>query len=155
MQVADCQTYVKTLLHLSLHSPEIIIAPDTFFATNRDGSYKSVLLEHIQEDLAGVPIVQFPRRFWNDRAGQSSPIYPFEKLILLSGLDFAKELSLEDEEQAGLILSIHDRYYALQAVGAVFKYIEANLNTVYPPRTLVIKYRTIEGDSFWNDKVLF
>jgi DNA mismatch repair protein MSH4 len=72
MQVADCQTYVKTLLHLSLHPPEIIIAPDTFFATNRDGSYKSILLEHIQEELAGIPIVQFPRRFWNDGAGQSS-----------------------------------------------------------------------------------
>jgi hypothetical protein len=69
-QVADCQTYVKTLLHLSLHSPATIIAPDTFFATQKDGRLKSVLLDHLYEEFPHVPVQQFPRRFWNDEAGE-------------------------------------------------------------------------------------
>ncbi|PVF95072.1 hypothetical protein CPB86DRAFT_764679 [Serendipita vermifera] len=128
-QVADCQTYVKTLLHLSLHSPAAIIAPDTFFATQKDGRLKSVLLDHLYEEFPQVPVQQFPRRFWNDEAG----------------LNFITELSLQDDERAGLLVTVHSRYYALQAVAALFKYIEATFDTIYPPHTLVIKYRALEG----------
>lgn len=69
LKVADCQTYVKTLLHLSIYSPAVIIAPDTFFVTQKDGRAKNVLLEHIREEFPQVPVEQFPRRFWNDAAG--------------------------------------------------------------------------------------
>ncbi len=65
--------------------------------------------------------------------------------IRLSGLTFVNELSTDDAERAALLLTIHDRFYALQAVSAVFKYIENKFSTIYPPHTLVIKYRPIEG----------
>ncbi|KIM21051.1 hypothetical protein M408DRAFT_81053 [Serendipita vermifera MAFF 305830] len=133
MQVADCQTYVKTLLHLSLHPPAIIIAPDTFFPSLKGTKAKSILLEHIREELPDVPLVSYPRKFWNNQT------------IRLLGLHFVSELSTDDNERAGLLLTIHDRFYALQAVSAVFKYIEEQDNIIYPPHTLVIKYRPIEG----------
>ncbi|CAG8507780.1 3835_t:CDS:10 [Acaulospora colombiana] len=110
------------------HNPATIIAPDTFFATQKDGRLKSVLLDHLYEEFPKVPVQQFPRRFWNDEAG----------------LNFITELSLQDDERAGLLVTVHSRYYALQAVAALFKYIEATFDTIYPPHTLVIKYRALE-----------
>jgi DNA mismatch repair protein MSH4 len=72
------------------------------------------------------------------------------------GLEFVTQLSTEDDERAALLLTIHDRYYALQAVCAVFRYIESTFSTIYPPHTLVIKYRPIEGERqvFRSFKVL-
>jgi hypothetical protein len=64
------------------------------------------------------------------------------------GLEFVTQLSTEDNERAALLLTIHDRYYALQAVCAVFRYIESTFSTIYPPHTLVIKYRPIEGERY-------
>jgi DNA mismatch repair protein MSH4 len=63
----------------------------------------------------------------------------------MPGLEFVTQLSTEDSERAALLLTIHDRYYALQAVCAAFKYIESTFSAIYPPHTLVIKYRPIEG----------
>jgi DNA mismatch repair protein MSH4 len=139
---------VKTLLHLSLHPPSVIIAPDTFFATQKDGRTKSVLLEHIQEELPHVPLLQYPRRFWNDRGGENSEYTDMQLLLtpVSPGLEFVTQLSTEDGERAALLLTIHDRYYALQAVCAVFRYIESTFSTIYPPHTLVIRYRPIEGE---------
>jgi DNA mismatch repair protein MSH4 len=44
-----------------------------------------------------------------------------------------------------MLVSIHTRYYALQAVSALFKYIEVTFSTIYPAHSLVIKYKAIEG----------
>lgn len=63
----------------------------------------------------------------------------------MKGEEFITELSTEDDERAGMLVSIHTRYYALQAVSALFKYVEVTFNTIYPAHTLVIKYKAIEG----------
>lgn len=55
------------------------------------------------------------------------------------------QLCIEDEKRAGTLVTIRSKYYAMQALAAVLKWIELVHNTIFPPRTLNIVYRTIEG----------
>jgi DNA mismatch repair protein MSH4 len=76
-QLADCQTYVKTLHHLHLHYPALVLVPDTFLApidSSAPSSAKNVvatslLVQCIQEEFPGVPIEPVLRKYWNEEAG--------------------------------------------------------------------------------------
>jgi len=59
------------------------------------------------------------------------------------------QLCIEDEKRAGTLVTIRSKYYAMQALAAALKWIELIHNTVFPPRTLDIGYRTIEGKMPW------
>lgn len=128
-QTADCQTYVKSILHLSLHSPATILAPDTFFERGIQSNSKRVIIEHIREEFPDVTVQPFARRYFNEEDGEA----------------FVTQLALDNSERAGLLLTLHDKYYAKQATAAVFKYIEGSMGTVYSSHSLHIKYAPIEG----------
>jgi hypothetical protein len=69
-QVADCQTYVKTIHHLHLHTPSIILIPDTFLTSKgRNNAPNTILVECLQEEFQGVPIEPVARKYWNEAAG--------------------------------------------------------------------------------------
>jgi DNA mismatch repair protein MSH4 len=73
-QVADCQTYVKTIASLHLYPPSVIIAPHTFFKPSRENGpthFTNPLLEYLQDEFA-VPIEPLDRRYWSAEAGVSS-----------------------------------------------------------------------------------
>jgi DNA mismatch repair protein MSH4 len=78
-QLSDCQTYVKTLHQMHLHSPSLILLPDTSFsradvpagALGKGGSSTSMLLQYIREEFPGVPIEPIARRYWNENGGWS------------------------------------------------------------------------------------
>jgi len=55
------------------------------------------------------------------------------------------QLCIEDDKRAGTLVTIRSKYYAMQALAAALKWIELVHNTIFPPRTLNIVYRTIEG----------
>lgn len=55
------------------------------------------------------------------------------------------QLCIEDDKRAGTLVTIRSKYYAMQALAAALKWIELIHNTIFPPRTLDIVYRTIEG----------
>lgn len=59
------------------------------------------------------------------------------------------QLCIEDEKRAGTLVTIRSKYYAMQALAAALKWIELVHNTTFPPRTLDIVYRTIEGKMPW------
>jgi len=59
------------------------------------------------------------------------------------------QLCIEDEKRAGTLVTIRSKYYAMQALAAALKWIELVHNTIFPPRTLDIVYRTIEGKMPW------
>jgi hypothetical protein len=70
-KLADCQTYVKTLHQMHLHSPSLVLVPDTFLAassTKRSAS-PSLLVEYIREEFPGVQLEPVGRRYWNDTGG--------------------------------------------------------------------------------------
>ncbi|KAJ8088886.1 MutS protein msh4 [Marasmius tenuissimus] len=136
VQLADCQTYVKTLHQLHLHQPSMILVPDTFLSASDRGqarrnrqSGQSMLVELIQEEFQGVPVETLPRKYYNEQ----------------SGLEFIQQLCVDDEERAGTILAISDKYYALSASSALFKYAEIRLNTRFASASLRIRYVPVDG----------
>ncbi|KAF7321085.1 MutS 4 [Mycena chlorophos] len=112
VQLADCQTYVKTLHQMHLHSPSLVLVPDTFLATDA-ATPACVLVEYILEE--------FP------------------------GLEFISQLCVEDDERAGTLLAATNKYYALSAACALFKYAELKLNTRFAAGSLRMRYVPVDG----------
>ena len=68
---------MKTLNQLHLHSPSMILVPDTFLsaldrgkARRNNQSTTSMLVELVREEFVGVPVETIPRKYWNEEAGQ-------------------------------------------------------------------------------------
>jgi DNA mismatch repair protein MSH4 len=79
VQVADCQTYVKTLHQMHLHYPSTVLVPDTFLSASdaafapRSGKRSastSLLVEYIQEEFPEAQIESVGRKYWNDNGGK-------------------------------------------------------------------------------------
>ncbi|KAJ3510448.1 hypothetical protein NLJ89_g4672 [Agrocybe chaxingu] len=137
VQVADCQTYVKSLHQIHLHTPCLILIPDTFLSASdaalapsgKRSASTSLLVEYIREEFPGIQTEPVGRRYWNDAGG----------------LEFVLQLCVEDDERAGTVLAVSNKYYALSAACALFKYAEARLNTRFAAGSLRIKYIPVDG----------
>lgn len=137
VQISDCPTYVKTLHQMHLHRPHLILVPDTFVAsadgaatsTGKRVNSTSVLVEAMEDEFPGVPIEVVGRKYWNET----------------SGLDFIQQLCVEDDERAGTLLAIVNKYYALSATSALFKHAELKMNLRFSTGSLRIRYAPVEG----------
>ncbi|KAF9482407.1 hypothetical protein BDN70DRAFT_853443 [Pholiota conissans] len=137
VQVADCQTYVKTLHQMHLHRPCLVLIPDTFLSTSdaalapagKRAVSTSLLVEYIREEFPGVQMEPVGRRYWNDSGG----------------LEFILQLCVEDDERAGVVLAVSNKYYALSSACALFKYAEGRMNTRFAAGSLRIRYVPVEG----------
>ncbi|KAF9505616.1 hypothetical protein BS47DRAFT_1322283 [Hydnum rufescens UP504] len=130
LQISDCQTYVKTLHHLHVHYPSVVVVLDSSLPSDPSPSRRStVLVQYIQEDFPDVPMESVSRKYWNDTVG----------------LEFITMLMVDDEERASTILSVSNNPFALCAAAALFKYVQTKLSTIYSPRSLRIHCRAVEG----------
>ncbi|KAF4623673.1 hypothetical protein D9613_001515 [Agrocybe pediades] len=137
VQIADCQTYVKSLHQMHIHYPNLVLIPDTFLSASdaalapsgKRSASTSLLVEYIREEFPGVELEPVGRRYWNDA----------------SGLEFILQLCVEDDERAGTVLAVSNKYYALSAASALFKYAEARLNTRFAAGSLRIRYVPVDG----------
>ncbi|KAF9453355.1 hypothetical protein P691DRAFT_771528 [Macrolepiota fuliginosa MF-IS2] len=158
VQITDCPTYVKTLHQLHLHPPVVVLVPDTFLSlqdpayvnasggaiagravgggrksgTNRgaaSGAATSLLVEHAREEFPEVVVEPVGRKYWNDAGG----------------LEFVMQLCVEGDERAATILAASNKYYALSAACALFKYAESQLNVRFSASSLRIRYVAVEG----------
>lgn len=133
VQLADCQTYVKTLHQLYLHSPCLILVPDTSITSGEAGSGagsgSSLLVEYMRDEFPSVPVEVVGRKYWNSEGG----------------LEFVSQLCVNDEERAGTILTVANKYYALSATCALFKHTESRGNTRFAPASLRIQYTPVDG----------
>ncbi|KAL6301010.1 muts domain V-domain-containing protein [Sparassis latifolia] len=137
IQLADCPTYVKTLHQLHLHSPSLILVPDTFLSVTdvllasgaKKPSTTSILIQCIMEEFDSVPIEPVPRKYWNETAGY----------------DFLNQLTVEDDERAATLVAASSKYYALSAASALFKHAEFKLNLRFSASSLLIRYVQVEG----------
>ncbi|KZV60597.1 hypothetical protein PENSPDRAFT_759914 [Peniophora sp. CONT] len=122
---------------MHINPPSLILVPDTFIAVSdtmetssgKKPSTTSVLVECIQDEFPGVPIDPVLRKFWNDAAG----------------MEFISQLCVQDEERAGTIIAANNKYYALCAASALFKYAELKLNTSFANNSLRIKFTAVDG----------
>lgn len=78
LQLADCQTYVKTLHFLHLHYPALVIVPDTFLSptdssalsSTKNAVSTSLMVQCIQAEFPSVPVEPVLRKYWNEEAGK-------------------------------------------------------------------------------------
>lgn len=76
-QIADCQTYVKTLHQMHLHTPSIVLVPDTFLSVKdaalltagKRAANTSMLVQLIRDEFPGAHIEPIGRKYWNETAG--------------------------------------------------------------------------------------
>ncbi|KAI0935607.1 hypothetical protein AcV5_003986 [Taiwanofungus camphoratus] len=137
IQLADCPTYVKTLHQLHLHSPSLILVPDTFLSISdvslASGGKKppstSVLVQCMMEEFDSIPIEPVMRKYWNEGAG----------------LEFVNQLTVDDNERAATLVTVSSKYYALSAASALFKHAETRLNIRFAASSLLIRYVQVEG----------
>ncbi|CAE6372632.1 unnamed protein product [Rhizoctonia solani] len=130
-QIPDCQTYVKTLHHLRLYNPSSVLVPDTFLPIEPTSKSKiSPLVESIRDELGDdFDLVPIPRKYWNDS----------------DGLDVINRFIIDNGEKPGTILALSNKYYALSATSALFKFVETRMNTTFAPRSVRISFRSPEG----------
>ncbi|GAB1520408.1 MutS protein msh4 [Rhizoctonia solani] len=130
-QIHDCQTYIKTLHHLRIYNPSSILVPDTFLPIEPASKSKiSPLVESIRDEFEDdVDLVPIPRKYWNDG----------------DGLDVVNHLIIDNGEKPGTLLALSNKYYALSATSALFKFVEIRMNTTFAPRSVRISFRSPEG----------
>ncbi|KAI0932941.1 hypothetical protein AcW2_001415 [Taiwanofungus camphoratus] len=137
IQLADCPTYVKTLHQLHLHSPSLILVPDTFLSISdvslasggKKPSSTSALVQCMMEEFDSIPIEPVMRKYWNEGAG----------------LEFVNQLTVDDNERAATLVTVSSKYYALSAASALFKHAETRLNIRFAASSLLIRYVQVEG----------
>ncbi|KAH9982044.1 muts domain V-domain-containing protein [Lactifluus volemus] len=131
VQLADCQTYVKTLHQMHLHNPVLILVPDTFLSSKDNmgpssgstPSSTSLLVQCLFDEFPMVPIEPVLRKY-----GMK---------MLSKGLEFVSQLCVQDEERAATIVAVSRKYYALSAASA--------LNTQFAAGSLRIRFVPVEG----------
>ncbi|KAF8555921.1 hypothetical protein OG21DRAFT_1460258, partial [Imleria badia] len=137
VQLADCPTYIKTLHQMHIHYPSLVLVPDTFIAATdatlasagKKPPTTSLLVQLIMEEFSNIPVEPVARKYWNDGAG----------------MDFITQLCVDNDEWAATLVSVSDKYYALSAACALFKYSESRLNTRFSSGSLRIHYASVEG----------
>ncbi|KAF8607234.1 hypothetical protein BDV93DRAFT_467924 [Ceratobasidium sp. AG-I] len=132
--IPDCQTYVKTLHHLRLHNPSSILIPDTFMPMDITPDRKlSLLMESMKDEFGEedgfTEFVPISRKYWNDQ----------------NGLEDINQFIIDDGEKAGTLVAVSNKYYALSAAAALFKFVETRMNTTFAPHSLRISFRCAEG----------
>ncbi|CAI2181420.1 860_t:CDS:10 [Funneliformis geosporum] len=98
-QIADSQTYIKTLHKLNLFDPTEIVLSQTAFEPS-----KSKLCKVLEDNVPMASIVSIGRKYFNDAIG----------------LNYIKQYGLDDDS-ASLILGITSKFYCLAATAAIFK----------------------------------
>ncbi|KAF9007936.1 muts domain V-domain-containing protein [Cyathus striatus] len=122
VQIADCPTYIKSLHQMHLHSPFLVLVPDTFLPASdtilapsgKRPTSTSLLVECIREEFPSAQLEAVARR------------------INLDGRIYT-------------LIALNDRYYALSAACALFKYAENRLNVRFSNASLRIRYVPVEG----------
>ena len=172
-QLSDTQTYVKTLGHLHLVAPGTIIVLESTFPTKLgSGQYSSALIQYIQEDFPDVNLAPASRKYWNETAGKM--LIHRRSMILTGtiGLEYITQLIVDGDERAATLLSISEqcvnfappcecrksmgtrnRAFALCSAAALFKYMQAKLNTIFPQKSLSIQWTNVQGKQF-NQRML-
>lgn len=135
-QISDSQTYIKTLHQIFINKPSVVIIPDTFLSLNdtaastaKTTSRTSLLIDSITEEFPNILVDPVSRKHWNEAGG----------------LEYINDFCIRDDERAGTILASSNKYYALSALSALFKYSEMRLNTRFAAHSLQIKYTPTDG----------
>ncbi|WWD03136.1 hypothetical protein V865_001183 [Kwoniella europaea PYCC6329] len=130
-QVADTPFFQKTLQHLTLHPPCTVLVPENRNQVGENIPSGTQLIEEV-EDSFELECVTLPREYWNREKGH----------------DDILRLALRDEVQTSTLMAAEEKYYALCAISALFKFLEVRQGLRYPNEALKIRYASSEGTMF-------
>ncbi|WWC89183.1 uncharacterized protein L201_004101 [Kwoniella dendrophila CBS 6074] len=130
--IADTPFFHKTLQHLTLHPPCTVLVPDSSNNHNADVENPGTNLTQEVEEYLELKCDLLSREWWNSE----------------SGTTYILDLSLPDEVRASTLMASADKYYALCATSALFKFLENRQGVFYDKETLQIRYTTSEGTMF-------
>ncbi|GJN90862.1 hypothetical protein Rhopal_003876-T1 [Rhodotorula paludigena] len=133
-QFVDSSTFVKTI-HLARNKPPkaILVAqsalskPPPGNAHEDEGvsgaasSEAAMLVRGLEAEFATTPVVGVLRKYWNE------------------------QLIVHDDERVGTLTTCRNKWYALSASSALFKWLETAQSLVFPPKSLRIRYTPVEG----------
>ena len=142
-QIADNQTYVRTLHKLTVFEPSEILIASTALHPN-----KSKLYSIIETNLIDLPITPIDRKYWAE----------------ITGVEYIQQLAFKEDIEA-IKVSIGGNFFAtccLAAVGRTaaithhsisfllilfqaLKYIELQLSISFPFHSMRMKYEPSEG----------
>ncbi|KAF9203814.1 MutS protein msh4 [Haplosporangium sp. Z 27] len=122
-QLADVQTYNRTMQKLNLYEPSEILVPATAIEP-----VSSNLVKAIKENLPFSTITPMSRRFFNDKTG----LQCIKKYIIKEG-------------SPSLLLGIPTKYFCLAATAAVMRHIEETCNATFLPHSVQFKYQISDG----------
>lgn len=82
---------MKTLHQMHLHTPCLVLVPDTFLSSSdnaaassgRKTDYTSLLVQCIQEEFPFVPVEPVLRKYWNEDAGNAYIVFFFSKTLTI------------------------------------------------------------------------
>ncbi|TYJ58645.1 hypothetical protein B9479_000481 [Cryptococcus floricola] len=139
-QIADNATFHKTIQHLYSHPPSAIIVPDTMLQDHNRQQYRKherrtigdgLLVEQLEEEFE-IECMGVERALWNRETGR----------------DFVESLAVDDELKASTLMAVEDKFYALCALSALFKYLKLEKGIEIQERSLRIRYAASEGTMF-------
>ncbi|KAK9467624.1 muts domain V-domain-containing protein [Lipomyces arxii] len=121
-EIADSQTYVRTIHKLGVYDPSEILLPQTCI------SPPSKLCSIIYENIAGAKITGANRRAFNEA----------------EGLEYIAQLTIPRDAESIRIL-ISAKFYAVCAMAAALKHVETALSMTFAAHSLRIRYEASEG----------
>ncbi|KAF9183929.1 MutS protein msh4 [Haplosporangium sp. Z 767] len=121
-QIADSQTYVRSLQKLNLYEPQEILVPITAVEP-----VNSKLVKFIKENVPTSSITPVARRYFNDA----------------TGLEYIKKYVVE-EGSASLLLNIPTKYFCLAATAAVMHHIEESRSATFLNHSVQFKYQACQ-----------
>ncbi|KAJ5541790.1 hypothetical protein N7494_006866 [Penicillium frequentans] len=119
-QICDSPTYVKTVTKIGVFEPNEIL----FMNTVAESKLRFI----IQENLPDRVLTFLDRRYWSDKAGQ----------------EYLDRLAFSDESDS-LKVTLDGSYFAACCFAAALRYVESELQRVFTPRSLRIRFEPSQG----------
>ncbi|KAJ5644141.1 uncharacterized protein N7484_006648 [Penicillium longicatenatum] len=119
-QICDSPTYVKTVTKISVFEPNEIL----FMSTVAESKLRFI----IQESLPDPILTFLDRRYWSDKAGQ----------------EYLDRLAFSDEA-GSLKVTLGGSYFAACCFAAALRYVESELQRVFIPHSLRIRFEPSQG----------
>nr|XP_019046481.1 hypothetical protein I302_05231 [Kwoniella bestiolae CBS 10118]OCF25411.1 hypothetical protein I302_05231 [Kwoniella bestiolae CBS 10118] len=129
--VADTPFFQRTLQHLTLYPPCTVLVFDTGNQAGEGTNIATKLIEVVEESFE-LECKPLSRDFWNQDLGT----------------DYIMRLGVHDEVKTSTLMAAADKYYALCATSALFRFLEVRKGLIYPREGLMIRYISSEGTMF-------
>ncbi|KAJ9117254.1 hypothetical protein QFC20_000399 [Naganishia adeliensis] len=144
--VNQARAFPKTIHHLSLHPPGIILVPDTSLPSDSlnvhanagrsrkaqwrvsENQNASILVQCLESKFE-VPCEGVSREFWSDIQGYQN---------------LKNYIAEDDGKKAGVVVNMQDKYYGSAALGALFSYLSQQGES-FAAHSLRIEYQALEG----------